>query len=50
MNVCEEAIRSQRDNRVYGKPDRWTQIHLNGGDKIYQVTWVPYMINPAIFR
>lgn len=41
MNICEEAIISQTNNRTYGKADRWTPIHLDEGDKLYQLDMGP---------
>ena len=41
MNVCEEARQSQENNRTYGKADNWVPLHLEEGDKLYQLDMGP---------
>lgn len=41
MNVCEEARQSQANNRTYGKADNWEPLHLEEGDKLYQLDMGP---------
>ena len=41
MDICEKARKEKEESDGYGYADKWAPIHLDEGDKLYQLDFLP---------